>query len=352
MRAKVARPGPTEGLHRTCPWVYKSTMRRWGIALIAVLVAAGAADAGAKAKRAQPFRLPLPAEGSTATRVMKVNLVKRTAASTAATRLKLRISVKNPGALPDGMAVSGRLWRARKQPSRATIAITAFRPKAGSSGRAHAAQLETTIVGNARTSLFDLGIYGGGAWTTDWFSDAPEFPTTCLLPSGPPLSESDVLANNWTYDLDLVWRPLFWGAVCGDDVEPFASFMRTGQLPGAAPPGPDPPTITMSAFPGNPFEASIFIGYDTPFDAVRMQAGPDTSFSQCFSGGRPCTVDSPGTNGNFVLFEFPDGPVTQSGELNVRASNNEFSQWDPPSFFLSAPGDPAFSGPFPPAPPP
>ena len=87
-------------------------------------------------------------------------------------------------------------------------------------------------------SVFDLGVYAGGAWSTDWFETAGEgfSPGTAPLvgvvgtywlsptfgvrahgaymPSRVPEGEAtfpdnDWVFNNWLYDLDVVWRP--WG---------------------------------------------------------------------------------------------------------------------------------------------
>ncbi|HWK89543.1 MAG TPA: hypothetical protein VNP72_06090, partial [Longimicrobium sp.] len=93
-----------------------------------------------------------------------------------------------------------------------------------------------------RAPLFDLGIYAGGAWSTDWFETggedgwAPELspifglaatyyltPTFgirahgAFMPQNLPENEdagvdfdSNWSVNGWLYDLDLVWRPFFW----------------------------------------------------------------------------------------------------------------------------------------------
>ena len=95
-----------------------------------------------------------------------------------------------------------------------------------------------------RASLFDLGIYAGGSWTTSWFEIGDEgyqvgygpifgaaatywaspsfgvrlhgayFPTQ--LPQGDSEAgfedgNDEYVMNNWLYDLDLVFRPFFFG---------------------------------------------------------------------------------------------------------------------------------------------
>jgi len=96
-----------------------------------------------------------------------------------------------------------------------------------------------------RASLFDLGIYAGGSWTTSWFEIGDEgyqvgfgpifgatatywatpgfgvrlhgayFPTQ--LPQGDSNAgfedgNDEYVMNNWLYDLDLVFRPFFFSA--------------------------------------------------------------------------------------------------------------------------------------------
>lgn len=309
-------------------------------ALLALLV--GVAPAAGKAKRSVPFKLPLPAEGSTATRVMKVNLVAPRGGRAAARKPKLVVSVANPGGLPDGVGILGRLWRDPAKPRKATIAIAAIRPKAGGSARAHAAQDLAFVDGRVRFGGFNAGVTGSRVFVIDWTQGSPTFPSPCPFPSAAPISASDVLTERWgDYDSRTVGEWYFAAGCEGGD--PFLTFVQTGQMPGD---GPPPPTINMQPFPGNPREASIFITRATPFDAIRIQAGANTSFSQCFSGGRPCTVGSPGTMGNFILFEFPDGPVTDSGELNARAGNVDFNDWNPPGFLISSPDSATFDGPY------
>jgi hypothetical protein len=102
-------------------------------------------------------------------------------------------------------------------------------------GAAGHAQAQDLVVRTA--PQFDIGIFAGGAYTTDWFSIADEgykpglspvfgaeatfwlSPTFGLrldgkyLPSHMPQRETESdrwLENVWTYDLDLVWRPMFW----------------------------------------------------------------------------------------------------------------------------------------------
>ncbi|HEX6369504.1 MAG TPA: hypothetical protein VF006_11270, partial [Longimicrobium sp.] len=106
---------------------------------------------------------------------------------------------------------------------------------AGTGGEARA---QDDMMGR-RASAFDLGIYGGGAWTTDWFEIgddgfAPELssifgataaffftPTIGLrlhgayMPqeypgnddAGLDFSDYGLVVNSWLYDLDLVFRP-------------------------------------------------------------------------------------------------------------------------------------------------
>ncbi|HEX8693767.1 MAG TPA: hypothetical protein VF746_15200, partial [Longimicrobium sp.] len=125
----------------------------------------------------------------------------------------------------------------------ATSALAAALVVAGAAGNAVA---QDDMVGR-RASLFDLGIYAGGAWTSDWFTTpeqgdeeegwavgfGPIFgaqatywlsPTFGIrlngayMPTNLPEAEDffpedvndDYVQNNWFYDLDLVWRPLFW----------------------------------------------------------------------------------------------------------------------------------------------
>ena len=97
-----------------------------------------------------------------------------------------------------------------------------------------ATRVDTTHIG----SLFDLGAYGGGAWSTDWFKVgdegygvgfSPIFGLTSTLwarptfgvrlhgaymPSKLPQAEDEIggggwPVNNWFYDMDLVFRPWF-----------------------------------------------------------------------------------------------------------------------------------------------
>src|SRR5215212_7960815 len=117
----------------------------------------------------------------------------------------------------------------------ATSALAAALVVAGSAGVARAQDM------TVRTApQFDIGIFAGGAYTTAWFSIGdesykPEFspvfgaeatywlsPTFGLrldgkylpshMPKGPGTAGFDDrwLENVWTYDLDLVWRPMFW----------------------------------------------------------------------------------------------------------------------------------------------
>ncbi|HEU0052669.1 MAG TPA: hypothetical protein VFQ39_05810 [Longimicrobium sp.] len=117
----------------------------------------------------------------------------------------------------------------------ATSALVAALVVAGAAG----AQAQDTT--GRRASQFDLGIYAGGAYTTDWFQIdgtgykpgvsgifgaqatywlSPSFGvrlhgayTPQRLPQDDEVFDSDRwLVNTWLYDLDLVWRPLFWSA--------------------------------------------------------------------------------------------------------------------------------------------
>jgi len=115
-------------------------------------------------------------------------------------------------------------------------AVAAALVVAGAAGQARAQDMTT------RTApQFDLGIFGGGAWTSSWFSIggngfkpgfSPVFgaeatywlsPTFGIrldgkympqkLPQDGTLLTSDRWVNNvWTYDLDLMWRPMFWSS--------------------------------------------------------------------------------------------------------------------------------------------
>jgi hypothetical protein len=123
-----------------------------------------------------------------------------------------------------------------------TSALAAALVVAGATGNAAA---QDDMMGR-RASLFDLGIYGGGAFSTDWFEIgeegyspgvAPIFgaqatywlsPSFGLrlngayMPSNLPEPGDDnffgednndnYVQNNYFYDLDLVYRPFFWSA--------------------------------------------------------------------------------------------------------------------------------------------
>jgi hypothetical protein len=118
-----------------------------------------------------------------------------------------------------------------------TSALAAALVVAGAVGDA---QAQDDMTGR-RASRFDLGIYAGGAYTTDWFQLdetgfkpgvspifgaqatfwlSPTFGvrlngayTPQKLPQDDEVIESDRwLVNTWLYDLDLVWRPMFWSA--------------------------------------------------------------------------------------------------------------------------------------------
>ncbi|HEU4452136.1 MAG TPA: hypothetical protein VFR81_03715, partial [Longimicrobium sp.] len=122
-----------------------------------------------------------------------------------------------------------------------TSALAAALVVAGAAGNA-AAQDDM----GRRASLFDLGVYGGGAWYSDWFEIgeegyssgvapifglqatywlSPQFGLRlhgAYSPSNLPEpgddnffgddSNDNYVQNNWFYDLDLVYRPFFWSA--------------------------------------------------------------------------------------------------------------------------------------------
>jgi hypothetical protein len=124
----------------------------------------------------------------------------------------------------------------------ASSALAAALVVVGAAGSA-AAQDDMT---GRRASLFDLGIYGGGAFSTDWFEIgeegyapgvapifgaqatywlSPQFGLRLngsFMPSNLPEPGDDnffgednndnYVQNNWFYDLDLVYRPFFWSA--------------------------------------------------------------------------------------------------------------------------------------------
>jgi len=103
-------------------------------------------------------------------------------------------------------------------------------------------QAQDTMAGTRRASQFDLGIYGGGAYTTDWFTTpdvggeeegwTPGFsgiagaiaqfwftPSLGLrlhgaympqnLPQAEGFESDKLVTNSFLYDLDLVFRPFF-----------------------------------------------------------------------------------------------------------------------------------------------
>ena len=102
-------------------------------------------------------------------------------------------------------------------------------------GTAGEAQAQDDMMMGRRASAFDLGIYGGGAWTSDWFDIddegfspgvSPIFGATAAffftptiglrlhgaympqhLPEGDADLGDDWVVNSWLYDLDLVFRP-------------------------------------------------------------------------------------------------------------------------------------------------
>ncbi|HEX2188011.1 MAG TPA: hypothetical protein VHG51_03885, partial [Longimicrobiaceae bacterium] len=106
---------------------------------------------------------------------------------------------------------------------------------------ASATQVQAQDMMMRRASLFDLGIYAGGAWTSSWFEigdegyqvglspvfgahatywASPSFGVRLngtYMPAGLPQGdtdldtgdESDWAMNNWFYDLNLVFRPWF-----------------------------------------------------------------------------------------------------------------------------------------------
>ena len=112
-----------------------------------------------------------------------------------------------------------------------TSALAAALVAAGTGGEAQAQEMM-----GRRASMFDLGVYAGGAWTTDWFElgdngYAPELspifgataawfftPSLGLRLHGaytpqqlPGYEEENLtdgwVVNSWLYDLDLVFRP-------------------------------------------------------------------------------------------------------------------------------------------------
>jgi hypothetical protein len=113
-----------------------------------------------------------------------------------------------------------------------TSALVAAAAVAGTGSEADAQDMM-----NRRASLFDLGIYAGGAWTSSWFEIndegyqvglSPVFGAHATywlnpsfgvrlngtyMPSNLPEADTDFdgndnwVVNNWFYDLDLVFRP-------------------------------------------------------------------------------------------------------------------------------------------------
>ncbi len=108
-----------------------------------------------------------------------------------------------------------------------------------------ATQVQAQDMMGRRASLFDLGIYAGGSWTTSWFEigdegyqvgfgpifgaaatywASPSFGVRlhgAYFPTQLPQADSDAgfedggdeyEMNNWLYDLDLVFRPFFFSA--------------------------------------------------------------------------------------------------------------------------------------------
>ena len=119
-----------------------------------------------------------------------------------------------------------------------TSALAATLVVAGAAGQARA-QDDMTMTTARHAPLFDIAVSAGGAWSSDWFSIgddgykpgfAPIFgagatywlsPTFGIrangqyMPSKLPMNDngfsSDRWLNNaWFYDLDLMWRPMFW----------------------------------------------------------------------------------------------------------------------------------------------
>jgi hypothetical protein len=122
----------------------------------------------------------------------------------------------------------------------ATSAVAAALLAAGTAGQAQAQDMM-----GRRASQFDLGIYGGGAYTTDWFTTpeqggeeegwAPGFSSIfgavaqfwfspslgvrlhgAYMPQRLPQAENfdpdALVVNSYLYDLDLVFRPFFSSA--------------------------------------------------------------------------------------------------------------------------------------------
>jgi hypothetical protein len=106
------------------------------------------------------------------------------------------------------------------------------------------------------------------------------------------------------------------------------------------------PDVSITPFPGNPFEATLVLSDDIVFTAIKVQATGENSFSQCYRDGAPCEVHDAGEPGNFVIFEFPGGTSETAG-FNVRSSNTEVGDWGTVNFFVRPAGETAFQGPFP-----
>ena len=116
-----------------------------------------------------------------------------------------------------------------------TSAFAAALVALGAAGHAQAQDM------TVRTApQFDIGIFAGGAYTTNWFTIGgegykPEFspvfgaeatywlsPTFGVrldgkylpshMPNGPQYESTHWPQNVWTYDLDLLWRPMFWSS--------------------------------------------------------------------------------------------------------------------------------------------
>ena len=131
-------------------------------------------------------------------------------------------------------------------------------------GAAGAAQAQDVV----RTApQFDIGIFAGGAYTTNWFTIGDEgmkpgpsgifgaeatywlSPTFGIrlngkyapmhLPHGGAFQSDSWVMNSWFYDLDLMWRPMFWSN--GGFLSSMYVFVGGGGLTanpaGKAPPG-------------------------------------------------------------------------------------------------------------------
>ncbi|HYW06179.1 MAG TPA: hypothetical protein VE913_04430, partial [Longimicrobium sp.] len=124
------------------------------------------------------------------------------------------------------------------------LAAAAVTAAMGGVGQAQAQEMMSM----RRASLFDLGVYGGGSYTTDWFTTpeqggdeegwapgyAPIFGAVAnfwfsptlgvrahggympqVLPETEAFDEENRVVNSYLYDLDLVFRPFFFSSENG-----------------------------------------------------------------------------------------------------------------------------------------